>query len=93
MTSKEKKVLATWNRKMSAQLDMRNELFIEMQKLYEERGGGKAYCSMEANLEYLLSSNDEQTRRKVLSIYADYKAADAQFSATGELMQALANLR
>lgn len=93
MTAKEKKVLATWNRKMSAQLDTRNELFIEMQKLYEKRGGGEATCCLEVNLEYLLSSNDEQTRRRALSIYADYKAADAQFKAMGELMQALANLR
>lgn len=92
MTGKEKKAIGEWKVKMVSQGTQRDELFKEMQNLYEECGGGKATCCLEANLEYLLTSNNDKTRSRALNIYANYKAANAQYHAMLELAQALANV-
>lgn len=92
MTSKEKKVYQEWNRKMTAKSDERDLQFKLMQNLYEEKGGGKATCSLDFNLEYLLTSSDERVRGRALNIYRRYHEADAQYGAMLELAQGLADI-
>lgn len=92
MTSKEKAVYLDWNRKMSKKSDERDLQFELMQRLYEERSGRKATCSLDYNLEYLITSSDESTRDRALHIYRRYHEADAQYMAMCELAQALANI-
>lgn len=89
MTNKEKKAIAEWKIKMIAQGDKRDELFKAMQNLYEECGGGKATCCLEA----ILTSGDTRIRDRALNMYASYKEAGAQYYAMVELAQALANAR
>lgn len=93
MTSKEKKVYTNWSKIMSTMTNGRNRYFKEMQELYERRGGGKATCSLEYNLAYLLTSNDVHTRDRALAIYANYMKADGQNQAFMELGQELANVK
>ncbi|MEF9974565.1 MAG: hypothetical protein RR893_11640 [Clostridia bacterium] len=93
MTAKEKRVYQDWNRKMSKKLDERNEQFELMQKLYEEKGGGKATCSLEYNLDYLLTSGDERTRDRAINIYRRYCESDAQNKAMFELAQGFADIK
>lgn len=92
MTAKEKKAYEKWNREMTQKADERDYQFKLMQSLFEEKGGGKASCSLEHNLFYLLSSSDEQTRGRALTIYRKYFEADAQYMAMCDLAQAFANI-
>ena len=92
MTNKEKTVYQNWNRNMSAKSDERDLQFHLMQQLFEEKGGGKASCSLDYNLEFLITSADERTRGRALNIWRRYHEADAQYMAMCELAQALANI-
>ena len=77
---------------MSVKSDERDLQFHLMQQLCEEKGGGKASCSLDYNLEYLLTSSDESTRGRALNIWRRYHEADAQYMAMCELAQALADI-
>ncbi len=91
MTTKEKKVYSNWNKDMTAQGNMRAVYFKQMQEMYEQHGGGRATCSLEANLAYLLTSENEETRNRALNIYRQYWEAEGQYDALLELGTALAS--
>lgn len=93
MTGREQKAYKAWSRNMDTQGDMRDTYFKQMQALFEESGGGRASCSLEGNLSYLLTSNDETTRNRALMLYRKYYEADAKYTAFMELAQGLANAK
>ncbi len=91
MTSREKKAYSQWNKEMSAMGDMREVYFKQMQDLYEKHGGGQATCSLEANLAYLLTSEDKSVRSHALTIYRQYWEASGQYDALLQLGTAFAD--
>lgn len=93
MTGKEKKAYSKWNKEMTAQGNMRDVYFKRMQELYEKCGGGRATCSLEGNLAYLLTSQDEKIRNHALTIYGQYWEASGRYDALLQLGSALVDVQ
>jgi hypothetical protein len=93
MNKKEKAAYIRWNKEMTVQGNMLDTYFKQMQKLYEECGGGRPTCSFEGNLSYLLTSNNENIRNRALNIYRNYWQASGQYDALLQFGTALANVQ
>ena len=93
MTAKEKWTYEKWNREMTKQGEATSVYFKAMQDLYAERGGGRPTCSLERNLEYLLTSGDERTRGRALALYKMYWEASGRYDALLQLGQAFADIQ
>lgn len=93
MTKAERAAYTNWKREMTLCGDDATRLFNQMKELFEECGGGKASCSLEGNLAYLLTSDDKQTRDRALSIYNRYYSALGHYDAFLQLGQAFADVQ
>lgn len=93
MNKVERNIIDGWLSINATHSEQMAAAFVEMQDLYEARGGGKASCSLEHNFEYLMTSGDYETRSKAMHIYAKYMRADGANDEYMELAQAIANIR
>lgn len=79
MTKKERHIFIEWCNRSNTAQETREVKFKEMQQLYANCGGGRPTCSLEYNLKYLLTSENEHTRNRALNIYASYIAAATEY--------------
>jgi len=95
MTKKERSILEGLHDRYNAtnRYAARDKAWSDLQDFAEARGYGCRFCSLDAGMEWLMSSSDLDTRLKALRLYGVYCAAVEGVDAANHIGQAVAELK
>ena len=93
MTVKERRAYQEWMADIENYEKVKSDLWKKLGEMYVIRGGGeRPTCSLSWHYEYLLTCDDDLTRRRATAIWTRYHEVSKHIDARHDLAQAFANI-